>query len=285
MRSWRVVVAARLPVLVSAALVLMLVLSFAPATRADDPESPPHAPSFSEAPAIKRPMVGVSTSLTFQTTGPDVTTACQWQEGGTGSVGASWTNISGATSCSSHTPSSSLANAWLRAKVTATNAHGDVTTISAALRVNGELLVSSNVSSAWGWNLGLRLYDGSNFRRLTSGSTSSGLGDYEPTASEDGTLIAFSSKRTGSNGQDLYLTTPSGSPVVRLTDYPGDERARLRSRRTGTSSPTRTASARCAGSRCSTAWMSGCPRAAARPPGRSMVCGSRGCGSCRRRST
>jgi RHS repeat-associated protein len=225
MRSCWGLLLRRLPVFVSAALMLTLVLSFAPATRADDPESPPHAPSFAEAPVIKRPMVGMSTPLTFVTTGPDVTTACQWQEGGTGSVGASWANIPGATSCSSYTPASSLANAWLRAKVPATNAHGDVTALSQALRVNGELLVSSNVNSAWGWNLGLRLYDGSSFRRLTSGSTYAALGDYEPSASEDGTLIVFSSKRTGSNGQDLYLTTPTGSPVVRLTDYAGDERA------------------------------------------------------------
>jgi hypothetical protein len=71
--------------------------------QADPPSDAGAPPQFVDYPSIVgKPMPGgtVSLSVPVAVGAAPVTTACQWQDGGTGSTGAGWADISGATACS-----------------------------------------------------------------------------------------------------------------------------------------------------------------------------------------
>ncbi len=192
-----------------------LTLGAPSATHADPPPDSLAPPNFlSEAELDPElPFAGKTVSLTVPPVigAQPITTSCTWQDGGNGTVGAGWTDIAGATSCSAFTIPSNLTGHWLRGHVMAHNSTSvDGATSTPELRVGGDRVYAPGGGGIWAEN-----FDGSNPRQIASGFVA-----YQPSVSWDGTKIAFL-RDSSSFGTDVWVMNADGSNLVSVATHAG----------------------------------------------------------------
>lgn len=168
---------------------------------------------------LVRPVVGATVSVSIPGTvgAAPVATSCQWQDGGTGSVGATWMDISGAVSCSAYTVPASLRTHWLRAKLTASNGVGSTSVVTFAYRVGGEIVFSTYQGFTWP-RMGIAVMneDGTGMKALTPANNT--WDSRGPDVSPDGTQIVFASTESSplsacsnTSGFKVWIMNSDGS--------------------------------------------------------------------------
>ena len=199
----------------AATLALLLVsLAGSASVRADPPDALA-PPNFLDYPTVGVPMPGEPVSLAVPaTTGAaPVGVSCQWQDGGTGSVGAAWSDVSGATACSAYGVPAGLGGHWLRGRLTASNGVGSSSLFSDARRVGGDVVYLGPSAVGFGlWRMGS---DGASPTQLRSGSFYS-----EPSISPDGQKLLYLFGPVGNQSEhEVYVANADGTNPVALTNF------------------------------------------------------------------
>jgi hypothetical protein len=150
-------------------------------------------PSFLATPTFGVPQPGLASSVSAQVTGTEpISLSCQWQQGGTSAVPGTWTDIAGATACSSYIVSSADAGKWYRVQVTATNGEGSSAASSRAARVGGDVAV---MCSSWAdvWIIRVNGSCGSSSSRRVTNTSAKELW---PQLSPDGAKVVYVEAQT-----------------------------------------------------------------------------------------
>jgi hypothetical protein len=191
--------------------------SDATAVVAGFPPASETAAGFLKRPTISQPRGGQVATATFATTGGgSISATCKWQQAGSGPAPGTWTDIPGATACTTAVPAGD-AKKWYRAWVTASNSSGVAASGTRGYRVDGEIVLASDRTSDCAttqWDLWLThpQVDCSSSDPLQRRLTNTAEAETAPDISPDGTKVAY----VASNGTcpcSIKVTDTSGTDV------------------------------------------------------------------------